>query len=89
VLIPEELRAALHHTPCLECLALRYCTHCVDNTLIDALHYKGSLMPLVPHLRCLVQELILLEGSLTDIMASMIAPRWWRKGIPLEVKEVI
>ncbi|KAJ7863452.1 hypothetical protein B0H14DRAFT_3862812 [Mycena olivaceomarginata] len=76
-LTPDELRAALHHTPCLERLTLRYCTRCVDDTLIDALHYKGGLTPLVPHLHYLVLELMLPEGGLANIMASMIASRWW------------
>ncbi|KAJ7366384.1 hypothetical protein DFH08DRAFT_166943 [Mycena albidolilacea] len=76
-LTSDELRTALYHTPCLERLALRHCTHCVDDILIDALHYKDGLTPLVPHLHRLVLELRLPESGLADILASMLASRWW------------
>ncbi|KAJ7863461.1 hypothetical protein B0H14DRAFT_468525 [Mycena olivaceomarginata] len=76
-LTSDELRTALYHTPCLERLELRHCPCCVDDILIDALHYKDGLTPLVPHLHRLVLELGLPESGLADTLASMLASRWW------------
>ncbi|KAJ7366381.1 hypothetical protein DFH08DRAFT_948413 [Mycena albidolilacea] len=72
----DELKDVLSHTPCLERLTLEDCGSCFDETFIDALHYKDGVTPLVPHLHSLVLELML-ENGLADIMASMIASRWW------------
>ncbi|KAJ7863457.1 hypothetical protein B0H14DRAFT_468426 [Mycena olivaceomarginata] len=72
----DELKDVLYHTPCLERLTLKDCECYFDDTFIDALHYKGGLTPLVPHLHSLVLELMRTNG-LADIMASMIASRWW------------
>jgi hypothetical protein len=72
----DELKDVLSHTPCLERLTLKDCECYFDDTFIDALHYKGGLTPLVPHLHSLVLELMRTNG-LADIMASMIASRWW------------
>ncbi|KAJ7366383.1 hypothetical protein DFH08DRAFT_948415 [Mycena albidolilacea] len=72
----DELKDVLYHTLCLERLTLKGCECYFDDTFIDALHYKGGLTPLVPHLHSLVLELMRTNG-LADIMASMIASRWW------------
>jgi hypothetical protein len=77
-LTSRELKDVLSHTPCLERLTLKHCVCCFDDTFIDALHYKDGVTPLVPHLHSLVLG-FMLENSLgrPDIMASMIASRWW------------
>jgi hypothetical protein len=73
----DELKDALSHTPYLERLTLKHCGCCFDDPLIDALHYKDGLTPLVPHLLRLVLVLMRPENDITDIMASMITSRWW------------
>jgi hypothetical protein len=79
----DELKDALSHAPCLTRLEL-WCSHrCLDDALLGALHYKEGLTPLVPHLHCLVLGFMFTRNeladimALTDIMASMIASRWW------------
>ncbi|KAJ7366389.1 hypothetical protein DFH08DRAFT_1071912 [Mycena albidolilacea] len=73
---PDELKDVLSHTTCLERLTLEDCRRCFDETFIDALHYKDGVTPLVPHLHSLVLKFTL-ENGLADIMASVIASRWW------------
>ncbi|KAJ7366382.1 hypothetical protein DFH08DRAFT_1071905 [Mycena albidolilacea] len=62
----DELKDALPHAPCLTRLELRCCQRCLDDALLGTLHYKEGLTPLLADIM-----------ALTDIMASMIASRWW------------
>ncbi|KAF7346024.1 F-box domain-containing protein [Mycena sanguinolenta] len=74
-LVSDELIAAIRHAPALTHLKLFRCPG-FDEGVIDALRYEDGVTPLVPHLHYLVLESM--EHYLLDnILASMIATRWW------------
>ncbi|KAJ6466357.1 hypothetical protein C8R45DRAFT_486696 [Mycena sanguinolenta] len=70
----DEFIAAILHAPFLTHLKLYRCD-CFDDTAITALRYEDGRTPLVPRLHSLA-----VEGTrrvTDDILASMIATRWW------------
>ncbi|KAJ6466413.1 hypothetical protein C8R45DRAFT_1021634 [Mycena sanguinolenta] len=74
-LISDEFIAVIRHAPTLTHLKLFRCPG-FDETAINALRYDDGVTPLVPHLHDLVLESM--EHYLPDnILASMIATRWW------------
>ncbi|KAF7365295.1 hypothetical protein MVEN_00401300 [Mycena venus] len=71
----DDLRVALSHAPLLTHLELIDCLE-IDDALIHTLHYSDGVTPLVPRLRSLILDVranVLSE----NVMASMIASRWW------------
>ncbi|KAJ7264949.1 hypothetical protein B0H12DRAFT_1230583 [Mycena haematopus] len=74
-LTSDDLRTAVRHAPSLTHLKLTACHACFDDALIDALRYEACVRPLVPHLH----NLYLHVGNnfTDDILAGMIASRWW------------
>ncbi|KAF8208567.1 hypothetical protein K438DRAFT_1812455 [Mycena galopus ATCC 62051] len=74
----DDFGAAIRHAPSLTHLQLNYCHNCFDDTLINSLSYKGGVTPLVPRLHHLVLENMECANTFTeDILADMIASRWW------------
>ncbi|KAJ7366328.1 hypothetical protein DFH08DRAFT_165745 [Mycena albidolilacea] len=71
------LRAALIHAPSLTHLSVDHCSHAIDDALLRALHYTDDEQPLVPRLYSL--SFINLTGNRLseDLLASMLASRWW------------
>ncbi|KAJ7236745.1 hypothetical protein B0H12DRAFT_125448 [Mycena haematopus] len=75
-LTSDDLRTAIRHGQSLTRLELSHCCACIDDALIDALCYKVGVGPLVPNLRIL--RLAQIGDNFTkDILAGMIASRWW------------
>ncbi|KAF7346017.1 F-box domain-containing protein [Mycena sanguinolenta] len=74
-LTSDDFAAAILHAPSLTHLKLFRCS-CFDDTAITALRYEDGVAPLAPRLNCLVLEGMLHDVS-DDILASMIASRWW------------
>ncbi|KAF8208535.1 hypothetical protein K438DRAFT_1812395 [Mycena galopus ATCC 62051] len=72
----DDLRTVIRLAPFLTHLTLRYSDHCVDDALIGTLSCKDGVTPMGSHLHTLVLENhhnIFTE----DILAGMIASRWW------------
>ncbi|KAJ6466212.1 hypothetical protein C8R45DRAFT_1106471 [Mycena sanguinolenta] len=57
----QDLGAAIRHAPLLEHLALRFCGTCFDDVFIQTLYYKDENY----------------AKFTDDILAGMIASRWW------------
>ncbi|KAF7330856.1 F-box domain-containing protein [Mycena venus] len=76
-LTSEDLWAALRHAPRITHLKLVGCDLCFDDTLIDALHYKDGIEPLVPRLHNLVLEKMGKSIFAPDNFVDMIVSRWW------------
>ncbi|KAJ7268133.1 hypothetical protein B0H12DRAFT_95106 [Mycena haematopus] len=75
-LTSDDLRTAIRHAPSLTHLELTYCRPSFDDALIDALRYTAGVSPLVPHLHNLRLG-SMCDSSTKDILAGMIASRWW------------
>ncbi|KAJ7719949.1 hypothetical protein B0H16DRAFT_1605567 [Mycena metata] len=75
-LTSDDLKVALFHAPLLSELELHYCTHCVDDDLILALHYKRDSEPLVPLLRNLSLRGISPTTLSENTLVGMITSRW-------------
>ncbi|KAJ6502052.1 hypothetical protein C8R45DRAFT_975189 [Mycena sanguinolenta] len=75
-LTSDDLRAALHHAPFLTHLEIAY-GDCIDDALLDALCYKAGASPLAPRLQNLFLTDIGDNNFTEDILAGMIASRWW------------
>ncbi|KAF7357630.1 hypothetical protein MSAN_01359500 [Mycena sanguinolenta] len=74
-LTPEDLTTALQHAPSLAELELKYCSF-FDDAVVSALYCEDVVKPLAPCLHYLVLHLI--PKVLTaDILAGMLASRWW------------
>ncbi|KAJ7242831.1 hypothetical protein B0H12DRAFT_1325908 [Mycena haematopus] len=72
-----QFRAAIRHAPSLTHLKLYRCPG-FDDTVINALRYEDGVTPLVPHLRNFVLRGPVYWYDITDdILAGMIATRWW------------
>jgi hypothetical protein len=77
-LTSDDLTTALLHAPSLTHLKLTYCPYCFDDSLIGALHFRDGVQPLCPRLHHLVlEEIIDIGVQSEDILARMIASRWW------------
>ncbi|KAJ7610324.1 hypothetical protein DFH06DRAFT_1374714 [Mycena polygramma] len=78
-LTPNDLRVALRHAPSLTRLKLDYCPSCIDDTSLHALSYKHDADYLVPSLRELIMDRMsgFGVGFTLDVLAGMIASRWW------------
>ncbi|KAJ6512038.1 hypothetical protein C8R47DRAFT_677448 [Mycena vitilis] len=76
-LTPNNLCAALRHAPSLTRLKLDYCPSCIDDTSLHALSYKHDAEYPVPFLRELVIHRMTGSGFTPDVLARMIASRWW------------
>ncbi|KAF7357632.1 F-box domain-containing protein [Mycena sanguinolenta] len=76
-LTAEGLRAAIDHAPLLAQLQLNCCHPCLDDVLLGALTYKGTTGTLAPRLHHLVLEYMGRNSFTEDILAEMIASRWW------------
>ncbi|KAF7357674.1 hypothetical protein MSAN_01364000 [Mycena sanguinolenta] len=74
-LASDEFAAAIRHAPSLTHLKLFQCPG-FDDSVINALHYKDGTTPLVPRLHSLVLE-DMDQDVTDDILANMIASRWW------------
>ncbi|KAJ7725320.1 hypothetical protein B0H16DRAFT_1594524, partial [Mycena metata] len=76
-LTSDDLRAALFHTPLLRDLNVYACPDCVDDALVRALHYERGSTPWVPRLRNLSLGGNSSHKLSENILASLIASRWW------------
>ncbi|KAJ7757618.1 hypothetical protein B0H16DRAFT_1885621 [Mycena metata] len=76
-LTPDALIAALLYAPLLNYLTLDFCMDCIDDALLRALHYERGLKPLVPRLRDLRLRGISPTRVSENILAGLIASRWW------------
>ncbi|KAF8208437.1 hypothetical protein K438DRAFT_1961048 [Mycena galopus ATCC 62051] len=77
VFTSDDLQAVIIHAPALTHLELRYCHRGLDDAFVGALYYRDGVTPLVPHLHSLVLGGNELEALTEDILAGMIASRWW------------
>ncbi|KAJ6466431.1 hypothetical protein C8R45DRAFT_488856 [Mycena sanguinolenta] len=75
-LTSAQFRTVLLHAPSLTHLKLFRCP-CFDESAMTALRYEDGITPVVPCLHHLVLECIAHHVSDSDILASMIATRWW------------
>ncbi|KAK7048067.1 F-box domain-containing protein [Favolaschia claudopus] len=76
-LTAEDLKAALRHAPSLLHLKLTCCPHSFDDTVIKAMQYEAGIEPLVPRLHHFVFEETYERMFSQDVLADMIASRWW------------
>ncbi|KAJ7645585.1 hypothetical protein DFH06DRAFT_1211792 [Mycena polygramma] len=74
---PNDFHAVLRHAPSLTRLKLEHCPSLLDDTLLNALSYKHDAEYLVPSLRELVIHRMTGSGFTPDVLAGMIASRWW------------
>ncbi|KAJ6466257.1 hypothetical protein C8R45DRAFT_1219376 [Mycena sanguinolenta] len=75
-LTSQDLGAAIRHAPSLASLIIRFCDDCFDDAFIHTLYYKDDVVPLAPHLHILIVQSN--DAKFTeDILAGMIASRWW------------
>ncbi|KAF7363972.1 hypothetical protein MSAN_01055800 [Mycena sanguinolenta] len=76
-LTSDDLRTAIRHAPSLAHLRLIGCDACIDDAFLDSLCYKAGTIPLAPHLHNLFIDGIVPDNFTPDILAGMIASRWW------------
>ncbi|KAJ6466313.1 hypothetical protein C8R45DRAFT_1219422 [Mycena sanguinolenta] len=77
-LTSDDILAFLQHTVHLTHLKLTEpCDGCFDDILISALTYHDGVIPLVPHLHHFALESTHNMNFTEDILAEMIASRWW------------
>ncbi|KAF7365407.1 hypothetical protein MVEN_00413200 [Mycena venus] len=83
-LTSTDLRAVLSNTPSLTHLKLTYCPRSIDDTLFHTLLYQDGATPLVPRLHTLFLDLMSSTRIVfsEDVLASMIASRWWKDTEP-------
>jgi hypothetical protein len=75
-LTSDDLGAVLSLAPSLTHLVLHHCPRCIDHALLCALYYKDGVTPLVPRLHDLT-ILGISDYLSEDVLAGMIASRWW------------
>ncbi|KAF7357600.1 F-box domain-containing protein [Mycena sanguinolenta] len=74
----DDILAFLQHTVYLTHLKLTEpSSDCFDDVLISALTYHDGKIPLVPYLQYFVLESTYIMNFTEDILAEMIASRWW------------
>ncbi|KAJ7836386.1 hypothetical protein B0H14DRAFT_2794485 [Mycena olivaceomarginata] len=76
-LTSDDLMPVFRQTPSLTRLKLKSCGFCLDDALIGALCCQDGVKPLVPYLHYLVLEHRRFADNIQDILARMIASRWW------------
>ncbi|KAF7365496.1 hypothetical protein MVEN_00422600 [Mycena venus] len=76
-LTSEDLRAVLRHVPSLTKLELAYPQDGCDDAFINALKYTDGVDPFVPRLHSLLLEGIDENLFTEELLAGMIASRWW------------
>jgi len=76
-LTSNDLRTAIRQAPCLTHLQIAYCDYCFDDALFHALQYKDGIEPLVARLHSLALVDMDEDAFTEDILAGMIASRWW------------
>ncbi|KAF7346578.1 F-box domain-containing protein [Mycena sanguinolenta] len=75
-LTSDDLVAAVRHAPLLTHLKLTGCRKCFKDEFIHALHYHDDATPLAPCLQSL-EVLGSVMNFTEDVLAGMIASRWW------------
>ncbi|KAJ6451582.1 hypothetical protein C8R45DRAFT_1041721 [Mycena sanguinolenta] len=82
----DDLGAAIRHAPSLTHLTLDRCDNCFDDAFIRTLHYVDGVEPRAPRLHSLV-----VHGRAwsEDILAGMIASRWWTDAELVSVSPVV